>query len=39
MSLNIKKAIKERGYEVREIAQKMNITLQGYLNTLTEIRR
>jgi transcriptional regulator with XRE-family HTH domain len=29
MSLNIKKAIKERGYEVREIAQKMNITPTG----------
>lgn len=29
MGLNIKKAIKERGFEVREIAHKMNITPTG----------
>lgn len=29
MSLNIKKAIKEHGLEVREVARKMNITPTG----------
>ena len=29
MSLNIKKAIKEKGFEVREIANKMGITPTG----------
>ncbi len=29
MSLNIKRAIKERGFEVREIAKKMGITPTG----------